>query len=224
MSKTMLIDAAHAEETRVAIVDGRQVEEFDFESKTKRQLRGNIYLAKVTRVEPSPQAAFVEYGGNRHGFLAFNEIHPDYYQIPVADRATPVELSGTTLDGDDLDVADLRGDVVVLNVWASWCGPCQAEAPVLEEVHERTKKDGVRFVGIDYREPAANGRAQAEAWGHTFPSISDEAGTSAVALQGKVASQPTTIVLDEQGRIAAVVRGAVERSTLLGLIEDASAG
>ena len=86
MSKTMLIDAAHAEETRVAIVDGRQLEEFDFESKARRQLRGNIYLAKVTRVEPSLQAAFVEYGGNRHGFLAFNEIHPDYYQIPVADR------------------------------------------------------------------------------------------------------------------------------------------
>lgn len=82
----MLIDAAHAEETRVAIVEGRQVEEFDFESRSKRQLRGNIYLAKVTRVEPSLQAAFVEYGGNRHGFLAFNEIHPDYYQIPVADR------------------------------------------------------------------------------------------------------------------------------------------
>jgi len=86
MSKTMLIDAAHAEETRVAIVEGRQVEEFDFESRAKRQLRGNIYLAKVVRVEPSLQAAFVEYGGNRHGFLAFSEIHPDYYQIPVADR------------------------------------------------------------------------------------------------------------------------------------------
>jgi ribonuclease E len=82
----MLIDAAHAEETRVAIVEGRQVEEFDFESRAKRQLRGNIYLAKVVRVEPSLQAAFVEYGGNRHGFLAFSEIHPDYYQIPVADR------------------------------------------------------------------------------------------------------------------------------------------
>ena len=86
MSKTMLIDAAHPEETRVAIVEGRQVEEFDFESRAKRQLRGNIYLAKVVRVEPSLQAAFVEYGGNRHGFLAFSEIHPDYYQIPVADR------------------------------------------------------------------------------------------------------------------------------------------
>src|SRR5260221_2203373 len=86
MSKRMLIDAAHAEETRVVVLDGNRVEEFDFESSSKKQLRGNIYLAKVTRVEPSLQAAFVEYGGNRHGFLAFNEIHPDYYQIPHADR------------------------------------------------------------------------------------------------------------------------------------------
>ncbi len=86
MPKKMLIDAAHAEETRVVVVDGTRVEEFDFESQNRKQLRGNIYLAKVTRVEPSLQAAFIEYGGNRHGFLAFNEIHPDYYQIPVADR------------------------------------------------------------------------------------------------------------------------------------------
>ncbi|KQS56109.1 ribonuclease E [Brevundimonas sp. Leaf363] len=100
MSKTMLIDAAHAEETRVAIVDGRRVEEFDFESRGKRQLRGNIYLAKVTRVEPSLQAAFVEYGGNRHGFLAFNEIHPDYYQIPVADREA---IMAEPHDDDDHD-------------------------------------------------------------------------------------------------------------------------
>ena len=82
----MLIDATHAEETRVVVVDENKVEEFDFESENKRQLAGNIYLAKVTRVEPSLQAAFVDYGGNRHGFLAFGEIHPDYYQIPVADR------------------------------------------------------------------------------------------------------------------------------------------
>jgi ribonuclease E len=86
MTKTMLIDAAHAEETRVVVVDGNRVEDFDFESQNRKQLRGNIYLAKVTRVEPSLQAAFIEYGGNRHGFLAFNEIHPDYYQIPLADR------------------------------------------------------------------------------------------------------------------------------------------
>jgi ribonuclease E len=86
MPKRMLIDAAHAEETRVVVVDGTRIEDFDFESQNRKQLRGNIYLAKVTRVEPSLQAAFVDYGGNRHGFLAFNEIHPDYYQIPLADR------------------------------------------------------------------------------------------------------------------------------------------
>jgi len=86
MANKMLIDATHPEETRVVAVRGNRVEEFDFESANRRQLRGNIYLAKVTRVEPSLQAAFVDYGGNRHGFLAFSEIHPDYYQIPVADR------------------------------------------------------------------------------------------------------------------------------------------
>jgi len=86
MPKKMLIDATHAEETRVVVVDGNKVEEFDFESENRRQLAGNIYLAKVTRLEPSLQAAFVDYGGNRHGFLAFSEIHPDYYQIPIADR------------------------------------------------------------------------------------------------------------------------------------------
>jgi ribonuclease E len=91
MAKKMLIDATHAEETRVVVVDGNKVEEFDFETVNRRQLAGNIYLAKVTRVEPSLQAAFIEYGGNRHGFLAFAEIHPDYYQIPVADRKALIE-------------------------------------------------------------------------------------------------------------------------------------
>ena len=86
MPKRMLIDSSHPEETRVVVLDGQKVEEFDFEAASKRPLKGNIYLAKVTRVEPSLQAAFVEYGGNRQGFLAFTEIHPDYYQIPVADR------------------------------------------------------------------------------------------------------------------------------------------
>src|SRR5437588_12595832 len=86
MPKRMLIDAAHPEETRVVVTSGQRLEEFDFESSTKRQVKGNIYLAKVTRVEPSLQAAFVDYGGNRHGFLAFSEIHPDYYRIPVSDR------------------------------------------------------------------------------------------------------------------------------------------
>src|SRR5438874_4624959 len=83
MAKRMLIDATHPEETRVAVVDGRRLEEFDVEVASRKQLKGNIYLAKITRVEPSLQAAFVEYGGNRHGFLAFSEIHPDYYRIPL---------------------------------------------------------------------------------------------------------------------------------------------
>src|SRR3954454_23782479 len=91
MANKMLIDATHPEETRVVVLRGNRVEEFDFETAHRKQLRGNIYLAKVTRVEPSLQAAFVEYGGNRHGFLAFSEIHPDYYQIPVADRQALIE-------------------------------------------------------------------------------------------------------------------------------------
>jgi ribonuclease E len=109
MPKTMLIDAAHAEETRVVVVDGNRVEEFDFESQNRKQLRGNIYLAKVTRVEPSLQAAFVEYGGNRHGFLAFNEIHPDYYQIPVADREALLREEAEDHDEDERPSRGRRG-------------------------------------------------------------------------------------------------------------------
>ena len=97
----MLIDASHPEETRVVVVRGNRIEEFDFESQDKKQLKGNIYLARVTRVEPSLQAAFVEYGGNRHGFLAFSEIHPDYYQIPVADRQALLRAEAEDHDEDD---------------------------------------------------------------------------------------------------------------------------
>jgi ribonuclease E len=108
MSKLMLIDATHAEETRVAVVSNGQIEDFDFEARNKRQLRGNIYLAKITRVEPSLQAAFVDYGGNRHGFLAFSEIHPDYYQIPKEDREALLaeadeEEAAESADGEEED-------------------------------------------------------------------------------------------------------------------------
>jgi ribonuclease E len=101
MAKVMLIDATHPEETRVAVADGRKLEEFDVEVASRRPLKGNIYLAKVTRVEPSLQAAFVEYGGNRHGFLAFSEIHPDYYRIPVADRERLLREAARDDDDDD---------------------------------------------------------------------------------------------------------------------------
>ena len=101
MAKKMLIDATHPEETRVVVLNGNRLEEFDFESASKAQIKGNIYLAKVTRVEPSLQAAFVEYGGNRHGFLAFNEIHPDYYRIPVADREALIAEAASARGRDD---------------------------------------------------------------------------------------------------------------------------
>jgi ribonuclease E len=101
MANKMIIDASHPEETRVVVLRGNRVEEFDFESASKRPLRGNIYLAKVTRVEPSLQAAFIDYGGNRHGFLAFSEIHPDYYQIPVADRQALLEEEAQSQREDD---------------------------------------------------------------------------------------------------------------------------
>src|ERR1700749_4825558 len=101
MANKMLIDSTHPEETRVVVLRGNRVEEFDFESANRRQLRGNIYLAKVTRVEPSLQAAFIDYGGNRHGFLAFSEIHPDYYQIPVADRQALIAEEERRNEEDD---------------------------------------------------------------------------------------------------------------------------
>src|SRR5690348_11400624 len=113
MSKRMLIDASHPEETRVVVLDGNKVEEFDFEAASKRPLKGNIYLAKVTRVEPSLQAAFVEYGGNRQGFLAFAEIHPDYYQIPVEDRQALIaeqEAEARRRQEDDIESFDITPD------------------------------------------------------------------------------------------------------------------
>jgi ribonuclease E len=105
MANKMIIDASHPEETRVVVLRGNRVEEFDFESASKRPLRGNIYLAKVTRVEPSLQAAFIDYGGNRHGFLAFSEIHPDYYQIPVADRQALLEEEAQSQREEDEEAA-----------------------------------------------------------------------------------------------------------------------
>ncbi|MBS1239632.1 MAG: rne, partial [Proteobacteria bacterium] len=116
MATRMLIDARHPEETRVAVLKGNRIEEFDFESAEHKQIKGNIYLAKVTRVEPSLQAAFVDFGGNRHGFLAFSEIHPDYYQIPKEDReallAEEAEAAAeeAALRAEEEDEEDARGE------------------------------------------------------------------------------------------------------------------
>jgi ribonuclease E len=111
MVKRMLIDATHPEETRVVVVSGNRLEEFDYETETRKQLKGNVYLAKVTRVEPSLQAAFVDYGGNRHGFLAFNEIHPDYYRLPIADREALMADEAAEAD-DDNGGGEASGDEV----------------------------------------------------------------------------------------------------------------
>ena len=105
MQKKLLIDASHQEETRIVLLNNQQVEEFDFESINKKQIAGNIFLAKVTRVEPSLQAAFLDYGGNRHGFLAFSEIHPDYYQIPIADKKLLLE--------DTFDLEDEKNNIEI---------------------------------------------------------------------------------------------------------------
>ncbi|AKI00978.1 ribonuclease, Rne/Rng family [Hoeflea sp. IMCC20628] len=131
MSEKMLIDASHPEETRVVVVRGNRIEEFDFESEHKKQIRGNIYLAKVTRVEPSLQAAFVDYGGNRHGFLAFSEIHPDYYQIPLADRQAllqaDAEDAANDPDFESVDEAD-NGPSKTKSRSKSKAKPAEAEA------------------------------------------------------------------------------------------------
>ena len=100
MTKRLLIDARQAEETRVVLLSGTRIEDFDYETENRKQLKGNVYLARVTRVEPSLQAAFVEYGGNRQGFLAFSEIHPDYYRIPIEDREALIEADSAEHDDD----------------------------------------------------------------------------------------------------------------------------
>lgn len=109
----------------------------------------------------------------------------------------------------------------MVTLWASWCGPCAKEAPHLVDAYQATKGEDVAFVGIDYRESSvATGLAQAETWGFTWPSVYDETGTTAIDIQGKMTTQPSTAVLDREGRIAAVVLGPVTESTLLGIVED----
>ncbi len=142
--------------------------------------------------------------------------------IGVADRAEPVTMTGELLDGTPWDITSTRGQVLVLNVWGSWCAPCVAEAPDLQRAWEQLQeKDApVTFMGIDFREEAARGAAFAERAGITYPSLSDEAGVLILRLQGKAPTVPTTLVLDREGRIAARVNGPVGTSTLTGLVDD----
>src|SRR6188508_1048462 len=155
MTKRMLIDANHPEETRVVILDGSKVEEFDFEAASKRPLKGNIYLAKVTRVEPSLQAAFVEYGGNRQGFLAFSEIHPDYYQIPVADRMALLAAQAERARAEDDDFDEIE----------------VATAPAKKPMQE---DDGSHTVGHVEEGPSDNEPAEASSRDASSMDESDE--------------------------------------------------
>src|SRR2546423_3739922 len=148
MPKRMVIDASHPEETRVVVIDGNRVEEFDFESAAKRPLKGNIYLAKVTRVEPSLQAAFVEYGGNRQGFLAFSEIHPDYYQIPVADRMAILQAQTERMMAEeDIEAIDTRH--------SGENGPSSEESPHggNSESEERPSEEAAGQIPEEFSQP-----------------------------------------------------------------------
>lgn len=144
-------------------------------------------------------------------------------RIAMADRAEPVDLEGVLVGGGSWSSASARGtDVVVLNVWGSWCAPCVAEAPDLQKVWAdlQAADAPVQFMGIDFREGPASGAAFARKAGITYPSLSDKAGVLILDLQGKAPTVPTTLVLDTEGRIAARVNGPVQASTLRGLVDD----
>jgi ribonuclease E len=188
MAKVMLIDATHPEETRVAVADGRKLEEFDVEVASRRPLKGNIYLAKVTRVEPSLQAAFVEYGGNRHGFLAFSEIHPDYYRIPVADREKLLRESARYEDddsgeraSDDHDEHDDHGDE---DVEAMTSGGSDAAEPPFDE--DTAANAGAAIA------PSDDGAGAADVWHHASESRSASiAGADVAEREAGAEIEPT---------------------------------
>jgi thiol-disulfide isomerase/thioredoxin len=157
--------------------------------------------------------------GNRQGYISGDG---NIETIAVADRRKPIALTGTTLDNKQWSSQDVVGKVAVLNLWASWCPPCETEAPDLKKAAEAATaaRKPVAFMGINYRDNADSGRSTAKRWGIPFPSLDDPAGTTILALQGKVTSPPTTLVLDRTGRIAARVSGPVTASTLSGLVDD----
>lgn len=168
--------------------------------------------------DPNSVAAQAK-AGDRKGYLSGDGA---VETIPAADRAEPVTMSGSLLDGTPWDIAATRGRVLVLNVWGSWCSPCVAEAPDLEKAWQelQAKKAPVQFVGIDFREEAVRGAAFVKKAGITYPSLTDEGGVLVLRLQGKAPTVPTTLVLDRSGRIAARVNGPVGTSTLTGLVDD----
>jgi ribonuclease E len=169
MANKMLIDAGHPEETRVVVVRGNRVEEFDFEAANRKQLRGNIYLAKVTRVEPSLQAAFVEYGGNRHGFLAFSEIHPDYYQIPVADREALLAAEAAERQPDETEQEEKPKR------------RRRSRAARNESDRDTVASEKVEAADEDGSDPEANADSDSEATESVAADSNDEADADAVS-------------------------------------------
>ena len=193
MAKRMLIDAAHPEETRVVVLSGNRLEEFDFESSTKKQVKGNIYLAKVTRVEPSLQAAFVDYGGGRHGFLAFSEIHPDYFKIPVADRDASEIAAGPRDEVEIHELASESVDGVGVSLAAALPEPVPVSA--LAEAGEEETAEGESFEQSPEVAPAATEPVSAMQEHHGHPGDADPRPISGVLPWEEVAlvSEPTPI-------------------------------
>lgn len=145
--------------------------------------------------------------------------------IPIGDRDQAVTLHGTTLAGRSFDVVSWRGSVVVVNLWVSWCGPCHKEAPDFAAAfREMSDRDpAVEFIGINYRESSVEtGRSQARAWGHPYDSVFDQSGVTSLQMNGVLSAQPSTAVLDRQGRVAAVALGAISRATLTSMIDEVS--
>ncbi len=143
-------------------------------------------------------------------------------RLALGQRSTPLTLSGTTLQGASWKVADAKGKVLVLNVWGSWCGPCVAESPHLQQVWSEVSASGkpVQFMGINYRDSVETAKAFLRSNKVTYPSLEDDGGRTLLALRGKANTTPTTLVLDRQGRVAARVSGPVSAATLTGLVKD----
>ena len=234
MPKKMLIDATHAEETRVVVVDGNKVEEFDFESENKRQLAGNIYLAKVTRVEPSLQAAFVDYGGNRHGFLAFSEIHPDYYQIPVADREALMEeerayaeaLKARDDEEDEKKKKPSRSRSRSRSRSKAKKEVKTSEVVEADAVEETTAEDAAPIEGmetIDLGEDTTEGLSPMELVQETpVEEPSDEAPEAEAIAEAEEEAAPETV--DEATEVAAAEAGDAEEAVEDGKEDDSDEG
>lgn len=158
--------------------------------------------------------------GDRKGYVSGDGT---VSQIPAADRRPPLRLSGTTLDGGEWSLKDDEGQVVVLNVWGSWCGPCIKEAPELEAAWKtvQARRMPVRFMGLDFKEGPEAGRAFENAYGISYPSLAYDGGRAVLALGGQAPAVPTTLVLDRQGRIAGRILGATTAQTLIAVVEDA---